>query len=134
MWRDGRVVRQRSAKPCTPVRFRFAPPYYARLVGLLMAVASYGKPHNFLPYEAARPISQDQYGEVGRMASHYVRGLPDVATRPISQDQYSEVGDIAQLGERLLCKQEVTGSIPVISTILLRSDIFMFELRRNFLR
>ena len=25
-------------------------------------------------------------------------------------------GDIAQLGERLLCKQEVTGSIPVIST------------------
>ena len=26
------------------------------------------------------------------------------------------LGAIAQLGERLLCKQEVTGSIPVIST------------------
>ncbi len=26
-------------------------------------------------------------------------------------------GDIAQLGERQLCKLEVTGSIPVISTI-----------------
>jgi hypothetical protein len=27
-----------------------------------------------------------------------------------------EKGDIAQLGERRLCKPEVTGSIPVIST------------------
>ena len=27
-----------------------------------------------------------------------------------------EVGDIAQLGERLPCKQEVAGSIPTIST------------------
>ena len=27
-------------------------------------------------------------------------------------------GDIAQLGERLPCKQEVAGSSPVISTIL----------------
>ncbi len=26
--RDGRVVRQRSAKPCTPVRFRLVPPYF----------------------------------------------------------------------------------------------------------
>ena len=26
-------------------------------------------------------------------------------------------GGIAQLGERLLCKQEVSGSIPLISTI-----------------
>ena len=25
-------------------------------------------------------------------------------------------GDVAQLGEHLLCKQEVTGSIPVVST------------------
>ena len=25
-------------------------------------------------------------------------------------------GELAQLGERLLCKQEVTGSIPVFST------------------
>ena len=28
----------------------------------------------------------------------------------------AEFGDIAQLGERQLCKLEVTGSIPVIST------------------
>ncbi len=27
-----------------------------------------------------------------------------------------KIGAIAQLGERLLCKQEVTGSIPVGST------------------
>lgn len=27
-------------------------------------------------------------------------------------------GELAQLGERLVCNQEVTGSIPVFSTIL----------------
>jgi hypothetical protein len=31
------------------------------------------------------------------------------------------LGAVAQLGERLLCKQEVTGSIPVGST---RADLF----------
>ena len=31
-------------------------------------------------------------------------------------------GGLAQLGERLPCKQEVTGSIPVISTIPLKED------------
>ena len=30
----------------------------------------------------------------------------------------SRVGRVAQLGEHLLCKQGVTGSIPVTSTIL----------------
>ena len=29
-----------------------------------------------------------------------------------------QVGGVAQLGEHLLCKQGVTGSIPVVSTIL----------------
>ena len=29
------------------------------------------------------------------------------------------LGDIAQLGERVLCKHEVVGSIPSVSTILL---------------
>ena len=38
-----------------------------------------------------------------------VRIHPDPPTEPGS-------GAIAQLGERLLCKQEVTGSIPVGST------------------
>ena len=32
-----------------------------------------------------------------------------------------EVGDIAQLGERLPCKQEVAGSNPTISTIEIKS-------------
>ena len=34
---------------------------------------------------------------------------------PLLKTQY---GGLAQLGERLPCKQEVTGSIPVLSTIL----------------
>lgn len=30
-----------------------------------------------------------------------------------------DFGELAQLGERLLCTQEVSGSIPLFSTILL---------------
>ena len=33
------------------------------------------------------------------------------------QVRIPEFGGLAQLGERLPCKQEVTGSIPVLSTI-----------------
>ena len=39
-----------------------------------------------------------------------------VGSIPIRPTIYD--GDIAQLGERLVCNQEVTGSIPVISTKL----------------
>ena len=31
---------------------------------------------------------------------------------------YIQCGGVAQLGERLLCKQEVVGSIPITSTII----------------
>ena len=40
---------------------------------------------------------------------------PPTDTRP-GIEGFSPYGAIAQLGERLLCKQEVTGSIPVGST------------------
>ena len=47
-----------------------------------------------------------------------VRIHPDPPTdaRPGSNGFHLMRGAIAQLGERLLCKQEVTGSIPVGST------------------
>ena len=32
-------------------------------------------------------------------------------------------GELAQLGERLLCTQEVSGSIPLFSTILAKSTL-----------
>ena len=38
-------------------------------------------------------------------------------------------GGLAQLGERLPCKQEVTGSIPVLST----KELTEVSLRRNFI-
>jgi hypothetical protein len=37
---------------------------------------------------------------------------------PPSPGSYQEFGAVAQLGERLLCKQEVVGSIPSSSTSL----------------
>jgi hypothetical protein len=44
-----------------------------------------------------------------------VQLLPD-PPNAIQAEDNSSSGAIAQLGERLLCKQEVTGSIPVGST------------------
>ena len=45
-----------------------------------------------------------------------VRIHPDPPTNPEPRAFMAIGGAIAQLGERLLCKQEVTGSIPVGST------------------
>ena len=41
------------------------------------------------------------------------------------------IGDIAQLGERLPCTQEVSGSIPLISTKLSLLSIFMLMTKSN---
>ena len=40
-------------------------------------------------------------------------------------------GGLAQLGERLPCKQEVSGSIPLISTISLKEGRAMTEAKRR---
>ena len=42
-------------------------------------------------------------------------------------------GAIAQLGERLLCKQEVTGSIPVGSTRYLQNTSLSADAQRSVL-
>ena len=51
-----------------------------------------------------------------------VRIHPDPPTDARPGSNFTLNGAIAQLGERLLCKQEVTGSIPVGST-----RIFVFS-------
>ena len=49
-------------------------------------------------------------------------------TRPKGLDEAWEIyGGLAQLGERLPCKQEVSGSIPLIST---RIEIGLKHLRK----
>ena len=40
-------------------------------------------------------------------------------------------GDIAQLGERLPCKQEVAGSIPTISTTQLKNSRTQIKAQRS---
>ena len=37
----------------------------------------------------------------------------------------SLTGDVAQLGERWLCKPQVTGSIPVISTKIMKTFVVL---------
>ncbi len=44
---------------------------------------------------------------------------------PKGQKEAARIGDIAQLGERLPCKQEVAGSNPTISTIEIKSKHLM---------
>ena len=51
---------------------------------------------------------------------------------PTSRPRPIQWGAIAQLGERLLCKQEVTGSIPVGSTSLARMQRRAARLRGAF--
>jgi hypothetical protein len=46
----------------------------------------------------------------------------------------SGIGGVAQLGERLLCKQEVIGSIPFTSTIsVAQGERHLLQLGKKFL-
>jgi hypothetical protein len=49
-----------------------------------------------------------------------MRSVVRVYLGPPLKNEATDSGDIAQLGERRLCKPEVTGSIPVISTSEIR--------------
>ena len=51
---------------------------------------------------------------LGPPALEVVRG--PASTKPAVLSGVGEVGELAQMGERLLCTQEVTGSNPVFST------------------
>jgi hypothetical protein len=53
-----------------------------------------------------------------------------VRVHPDPPDPDFLAGAIAQLGERLLCKQEVTGSIPVGSTRI-QMDALEFSAKRH---
>ena len=56
---------------------------------------------------------------------------PPTDTRP-GIEGFPPYGAIAQLGERLLCKQEVTGSIPVGSTRIWRVGAECIEKGKPF--
>src|SRR6476660_4606011 len=47
------------------------------------------------------------------------RPLPDFPSCRAIKHRSIQYGELAQLGERLVCNQEVTGSSPVFSTIVL---------------
>ena len=52
-----------------------------------------------------------------------LRGFESLSLRQFSGSLVLEFrGDVAQLGERLVRNEEVTGSIPVISTMFLQSN------------
>ena len=51
IWLDGRVVMQRPAKPCTPVRFRLQPPDFAQVVELVDTRDLKSLEGNFVPVQ-----------------------------------------------------------------------------------
>ena len=51
-----------------------------------------------------------------------MRSVVRVHLSPPTEEKSEEHGGIAQLGEHLLCKQGVIGSIPIISTSRVSED------------
>ena len=68
---------------------------------------------------AEKPKRQRNPSQDGRMT---VLLLEPVSFSGIALNS-REYGGLAQLGERLPCKQEVSGSIPLISTIWIDSSV-----------
>ena len=61
------------------------------------------------PLTGTRKLAARQYGSI--------TACPATGSKAVRQDRLSSKdGAVAQLGERLLCKQEVVGSIPSSST------------------
>ena len=58
-------------------------------------------------------------GDLAKPASRRYHEIDVRATEPVASTSSTQPGDVAQLGERLVCNQEVAGSIPVVSTKLL---------------
>ncbi len=65
-------------------------------------------------------FSTDYFIEGSELVSSlYPIGLDSFLSEPRSQERGFSLGAVAQLGERLICIQEVAGSIPTSSTNLL---------------
>ena len=65
------------------------------------------------------PAKQSFVGERRNRDTPEFRPLTGETEKVITS--FDEDGGLAQLGERLPCKQEVSGSIPLISTIFLKT-------------
>ena len=65
------------------------------------------------------PIYICRYAGIGRQRTLRMCGRNDVSVRIWLAAPKITYGELAQLGERLPCKQEVTGSTPVFSTSLI---------------
>ena len=68
------------------------------------------------PTEPKKGLTGDAHSQITRRVPAYTAGLPLPSTAHKGAPGKPD-GAIAQLGERLLCKQEVVGSIPSGSTI-----------------
>ena len=60
------------------------------------------------------------------MVEHLVWDQGVAGSNPVFPTSFDN-GGLAQLGERLLCTQEVSGSIPLVSTILIINEEMNIE-------
>src|SRR5208282_4591942 len=56
-------------------------------------------------------------GDLAKPASRRYHEIDVRVTEPVARTSSTHPGDVAQLGERLVCNQEVGGSIPLVSTL-----------------
>ena len=86
---------------------------------------SFGRNHKTIPIPIARKGFKPKYlpspqGTEGSLTNRKV-------TWSSENDERDSCGELAQLGERLLCTQEVSGSIPLFSTM----DLWLRWLERT---
>ena len=70
------------------------------------------------PTEPKKGLTGDAHSQIKRPVSAFTAGFPLPGTAHECAPGKPD-GAIAQLGERLLCKQEVVGSIPITSRTLI---------------
>ena len=77
--------------------------------------------HLFLGFSSGLNRWNREYASIPRFANRLFGGFSEFANgcKCLKISSSSHCGRVAQLGEHLLCKQGVTGSIPVTSTNLI---------------
>ena len=75
----------------------------------------YSLPADLAAPEPKKGLTGDAHSQITRRVPAFTAGLPLLGTA-LEGAPGKPDGAIAQLGERLLCKQEVVGSIPSGST------------------
>ena len=102
----------------TPWRFKSSRPHLKKVIDTNNWMCYYGKVafKQLVDYSNKHLFNQREVAQLGRALGLGPRGRRFKSCLP---DLINNFGALAQLGERLPCKQEVGGSTPLGSTIII---------------